>query len=758
MPSDNLLQLLEELQLCGPEEIAECEPSVRRLCHDLPQFDSVWLDALVQRRILTAWQAEVLQSGDATRLQAGPFVRRDHCGRNTWLARTTGGREQVILRYVPDFHSDDSVQMTVTQLMEQIDQIRGNAPSSIELPRQLIIEDDCAWLASRWVCGYSTDELIVRGGRLPWPVVAEIGAQMLAAVAWLETHRLQHGQITLRNTVVSATGASVLVAPFVDMVERTELTFSADLKLSDVEYTAPELVASGARANSQSELYSVGCVLWQLLTSRSTFLTADPIQRVLRAKDQDVPDVRSIVPDCPAWMARLIQSLTRRSAELRPASAQETLDRWRKHAPTGVSNTRRLLKRMPDRKRRLSQSTGLTRRGRLISALTGALMIAVFAGWGIHRGIIPLPARMTAAPAETEPADVHVPALDSDSAVSEADSGTDPSPTADGLLRMPAPDAAGVVVLQSERTYEAAGLQFSGVMHIEADGNESAVVQVAADSSWNIEARQVVLSGVQVQVATVTNPVEKKQKTRVPLLHCQCDVLSIDRSVFQSTSRSAGVRWQSQSQITGVISVSNCRFAGDSCGIHLADTAKRCELRNTLFASDASALRVDVDTSGFTPSFVISHITQVGGPAFIDVAVTSASAAGFRLEAECGESVLSPTDAVIRIAGPREWRPTQSHVAFLLPERGNPVIISPGVDPVIYFDRLLNQLVALDDDFVRADALLLAEPVFAAADPQSELARFRLIDFEGPKLSARMPGVDVTALPGKIAPETPDVP
>ena len=56
-PSDQLIDRLTQLELCSSADIVACEPLVRKLCDGLPDFESVWLDALVQRRILTPWQA-----------------------------------------------------------------------------------------------------------------------------------------------------------------------------------------------------------------------------------------------------------------------------------------------------------------------------------------------------------------------------------------------------------------------------------------------------------------------------------------------------------------------------------------------------------------------------------------------------------------------------------------------------------------------------------------------------------------------------
>ncbi len=75
----------------------------------------------------------------------------------------------------------------------------------------------------------------------------------------------------------------------------------------------------------------------------------------------------------------------------------------------------------------------------------------------------------------------------------------------------------------------------------------------------------------------------------------------------------------------------------------------------------------------------------------------------------------------------------------------------------MHFDRSLNQLVELPSNQVVAESLLLADPVFRTLQNGDDpLYAFELIDYEGPKLSLRLPGVDVASLPRFIFDETPD--
>ncbi len=69
-----LVSLLEHLQLADRSQIEHVAPRVRRLAGELPDFDSVWVDALLQARILSPFQAEQINAGRGESLVCGPYV------------------------------------------------------------------------------------------------------------------------------------------------------------------------------------------------------------------------------------------------------------------------------------------------------------------------------------------------------------------------------------------------------------------------------------------------------------------------------------------------------------------------------------------------------------------------------------------------------------------------------------------------------------------------------------------------------------
>ena len=72
--SGKLVEMLERLGLATAAQVARMGRRVRRLAGDLPQFESVWVDALAQARVLTPFQAAEINAGRETSLRVGPYL------------------------------------------------------------------------------------------------------------------------------------------------------------------------------------------------------------------------------------------------------------------------------------------------------------------------------------------------------------------------------------------------------------------------------------------------------------------------------------------------------------------------------------------------------------------------------------------------------------------------------------------------------------------------------------------------------------
>jgi eukaryotic-like serine/threonine-protein kinase len=324
-PSPQLGTLLAELGLAGPRELRRCRPLVRRLARDLPTFDSVWIDALTQIRALTSFQARVLESEHPERLKVGPCVLLDELERDgRWtlhIARHRGTRRRCLLTCYhsagPDLpRSRDSVRALISSL-------RGLFHPSIVVPQGCDEFNGRLIVVSPFATGPTLQQLLIRRGRFPVPVVREIARQLLDGLSTLEQAGVCHGDLRLNTVRLSPRGQTILLNPGVLPAVGSRISFHDPLPADSYDGIAPELISSGAAANLRSDLYALGCLLWHLLSGRPPFPTGDRLGKLAAHQSRPIDDVRRWRPDTPDELATLITKLTSKDPAARPSGARE---------------------------------------------------------------------------------------------------------------------------------------------------------------------------------------------------------------------------------------------------------------------------------------------------------------------------------------------------------------------------------------------------------------------------------------------------
>lgn len=320
-PSAALLDLLQSLQLATSQQVLACQRFAKALCLDLPAFDSVWIDALVQGDVLTPFQAKgLVESPD--RLRCGAYVLVDRLPHDGWpvryLARSAEGREPVTMAClsVTSAHREAALQrmgahLHQTQALHHRGMIR---PTSCE------VVHDRLQVVSAFHAGESLDELLVRRGRLSGELVLEIARQLAETLTALESTGALHGDLRLRNLQLTAGGRIQVINSGLVAAIYPQVSIHWPLPLACHQGLAPELIGTHSTRTIASEMYAMGCLLWQLLAGRSPYLPADPRQQMAAHQKGPFPELRPFAPETPDRLAQLVCRLVSRDPQDRPRS------------------------------------------------------------------------------------------------------------------------------------------------------------------------------------------------------------------------------------------------------------------------------------------------------------------------------------------------------------------------------------------------------------------------------------------------------
>ncbi|WP_010586124.1 serine/threonine protein kinase [Schlesneria paludicola] len=761
-PSHELVRQLSELQLCNSGDLRRARGRVRRLSFDLPAFDSVWIDSLVQLRLLTPYQAKLLEQGRASQLQIGPFVAIDEIGRNelgsTYLAQRLNRRDRCVVKRQEIEHT--RFRDAQRQMSTVLERAKGFAHPQLIFPHELVTtDDDRLVVVSRFVPGLPLNELLVRRGRFPAGIVFEIGRQLLDGLAAAQAKSLLHGDIRMSNVRLTDTGLAVLVDGGIRPVIHPELTIHDQLTLEAYDGLAPELIGTGATATARSDMYSLGCLLWQLLTGRPPFTTADPLAKIASHQTRTIDDVRTLAPDTPAILAETIRQLTAPKAEERPRSFADVLQRWGR--PSSFSRGKlKQFRRLFDGDVPHFSSSGAGDRvsrplwiGSFLFAITGA--VAMFYDAGLRTELLDVVSHLYSA------AQVSRQAATQSTASSQnitADSNADLARNLPHLKPLPAPTPEGVIFLNEHGPYDAPVVKFmKGKLVIRGTLGVKPEI-VVRDTPLQLTATSISLEHLVVRHAAPHPMVlVESHCQQLNILNCEFVASPINTSRSQedfSTANEIGsLKWEplDKKPRANQIAIKNTNFVGDANALLLMQAPQSLTVVNTLKVGQGAFVAIHAHCRASSLSLDLDHMTlRESGPLLQLSGEFAEKEGAAAIQIDASDSVFHLADEksgliTVESAKPRtdlnamaQWKASRSES-----------VVPPSTRLLTTLDPTGNQIRTVDDAADQFEGLMARRIQFVGKKDLSRPRESKTAQLEGPRVeSTQLPGID----PSQIGP------
>ncbi len=308
---------------------------------DLDRF-AKWL---VANRHVTQFQATLLARGQTDRLFLGPYKLLDRIGK---------GRMAGVFKAVHPLGQTVAIKVLSPSRVkdpEALARFRREARLGRRLKHPNVVrtyqvgeDDEQHYLVLEYLEGRTLDEILEERGKLAPAEAVALVHQALLGLQYLYESGVVHRDLKPADLMVLPGPAlddlQQATVKIFDMGLCRALSDQGDeedvgaltaegVLVGDLDFAAPEQLQDSHAADVRSDIYSLGCVLYQALTGRPPFAYGDAARQALRKVAKAAPPLRMLNPEAPEGLQTILDHMLARDPDRRyrtPRRAAQALE------------------------------------------------------------------------------------------------------------------------------------------------------------------------------------------------------------------------------------------------------------------------------------------------------------------------------------------------------------------------------------------------------------------------------------------------
>src|SRR3979409_127740 len=238
---------------------------------------------------------------------------------DVYLAEDQELGRHVALKLLNERHANDE---------QFVERFRREAQSAAGLNHTNIVSvfdrgqaEGTYYIAMEYIDGRTLKELLVRNGPTPIPIAIDYARQILGALAFAHRGGIVHRDIKPHNIVVRKDGR-VKVTDFGIARSGAAPMTEAGSIVGTAQYLSPEQ-ARGAPVDQRSDLYSLGIVIYEMLTGKVPFSGDAPVEIAMKHLNAVPEPPSKLRPEIPHDLDAIVMRALAKEPDQRYASAEE---------------------------------------------------------------------------------------------------------------------------------------------------------------------------------------------------------------------------------------------------------------------------------------------------------------------------------------------------------------------------------------------------------------------------------------------------
>lgn len=311
-----------------------------------PQHGAAVAALLVQRGVLTEFQSQVLMSGSGAPLVLGDYVLLAKIGAGgmgeVFKAQHRHMKRLVAVKLLPAAVTNDEA--TVKRFQREVQAAARLSHRNIVHANDAGVQRGVWYLVMEYVEGRDLAAIVNEHGPLPVDEAVDCIWQAAAGLAYAHSEGVIHRDIKPANLLLDKQGTVKILDMGLARFDNSgdaadqQLTGTGQV-MGTVDYMAPEQAASTHTADARSDIYSLGCALFRLLTGENVYQGATPLNKIVAHLNAPIPSLCQRRPEVPAEIDRIFHKMVAKQPAdryQRAAHLVADLDVWFKRAPLGA--------------------------------------------------------------------------------------------------------------------------------------------------------------------------------------------------------------------------------------------------------------------------------------------------------------------------------------------------------------------------------------------------------------------------------------
>ncbi|MBI3407846.1 MAG: serine/threonine protein kinase [Planctomycetes bacterium] len=179
------------------------------------------------------------------------------------------------------------------------------------------LENGHYYYAMEYVEGQSLDDILLNNGKMPWREVLDVAVQICPALRHVHDHGIIHRDIKPPNILRTSQGVVKLTDFGIAKVFASSHLTATGGVVGTAEFLSPEQ-AAGKPVTKRSDIYSLGVVLYTLLTGRTPFVGNSFLDLLHKHRYAQFDPPRKLVPDIPYELDEVVCQLLAKEPDKRP--------------------------------------------------------------------------------------------------------------------------------------------------------------------------------------------------------------------------------------------------------------------------------------------------------------------------------------------------------------------------------------------------------------------------------------------------------